>query len=207
MFGTQATATAPEWLQYVAAFAPLSTLAAAVIAGWIAWRTLAQRREADRRDQWWQRTQWAIDLAMERDFSRSVVGLITLKHLAESDLCTAEDYEMLDKIGGAKIDALTLSEESAEREAQWEAADRTPGTRPPSLPGPSGKAPPGTAPSGTGPSQPGPSERTPSARARLIPVHLDSRSERVFATSTGMAKALKEADRLVSFAASRRSRR
>jgi hypothetical protein len=204
MFGTQATANAPEWLQYVAAFAPLSTLAAAVIAGWIAWRTLAQRREADRRDQWWQRTQWAIDLAMDRDFSRSVVGLVTLKHLAESDLCTAEDYEMLDKIGGAKIDALTLSdltlsEESAEKEAQ---PDHTPGTRPPSLPGPSAKAPSGTGPSGTGPS-----ERTPSAQARLIPVHLGSRNERVFATSAGMAKALEEADRLVSFAASRRARR
>ncbi|MFJ5698583.1 hypothetical protein [Arthrobacter sp. NPDC093139] len=123
MLGTQAAviapeATGPEWLAYVVAFAPLSTLAAAVIAGWIAWRTLAQRREADRRDQWWQRTQWAIDLAMDPDFSRAVVGLITLRHLAGSDLCTAEDYEMLDKIGGAKIDALTLSEESAEREMQ-----------------------------------------------------------------------------------------
>lgn len=187
MLGTQATATAPEWLQYVAAFAPLSTLAAAVIAGWIAWRTLAQRREADRRDQWWQRTQWAIDLAMDRNFSRSIVGLVTLKHLAESDLCTSEDYEMLDKIGGAKIDALTLSEESAERETRQEARDRPAETQPPS--------------------PPGPSERIPSARARLIPVHLSSRGERAFATSAGMAKALEEADRLVSFAASRRSRR
>jgi hypothetical protein len=190
MLGTQAAAvtpdgTGPEWLQYVAAFAPLSTLLAALIAGWIAWRTLTQRREADRRDQWWQRTQWAIGLAMDPDFSRAVVGLIALKHLAASDLCTAEDYEMLDKIGGAKIDALTLSEESAERR-------RPPGR---AVPGEAGQD--GTGQAGAG--------QVPSARADLIPVDLKSRDERVFAGSPEMAKALEEADRLVSFAAARRS--
>lgn len=190
MLGTQAAAvtpegTAPEWLQYVAAFAPLSTLLAAVIAGWIAWRTLTQRREADRRDQWWQRTQWAIGLAMEPDFSRAVVGLIALKHLAGSDLCTAEDYEMLDKIGGAKIDALTLSEESAERR------------EPPGQERYGGAGHGGTGYGGAG--------QVPSARAGLIPVDLKSRGKRVFAGSPEMAKALEEADRLVSFASSRRS--
>ncbi|MFJ5693681.1 hypothetical protein ACIP9X_07490 [Arthrobacter sp. NPDC093125] len=190
MLGTQTTAVTqagagPEWLQYVAAFAPLSALLAAVIAGWIAWRTLAQRREADRRDQWWQRTQWAIGLAMDPDFSRAVVGLIALKHLAGSDLCTAEDYEMLDKIGGAKIDALTLSEESAERR-------RLPGQ--PGHGGPVRDEP-----------RPGGARQVPSARADLIPVDLKSRGERVFAGSPEMAKALEEADRLVSFAAARRS--
>jgi hypothetical protein len=182
MLGTQAAAADPGWLEYVAAFAPLSTLVAAIIAGWIAWRTLAQRREADRRDQWWQRTQWAIDLAMDPDFSRAVVGLITLKHLAASDLCTEEDYQMLDKIGGAKIDALTLSEASADRE---------PGAAPGHTPWPS-----------THPPQPG-----PAARADVIPVQLESRGERVFATSAGMAKVLTEADRLVSFVGSRHAGR
>jgi hypothetical protein len=182
MFGTQAAAADPGWLEYVAAFAPLSTLVAAIIAGWIAWRTLAQRREADRRDQWWQRTQWAIDLAMDPNFSRAVVGLITLKHLAASDLCTDEDYQMLDKIGGAKIDALTLSEASADRE---------PGAAPGHTPWPSAHPP-----------QPG-----PAARADAIPVQLESRGERVFATSAAMAKALTEADRLVSFVGSRRGGR
>lgn len=183
MLGTQAAAAGPEWLQYVAAFAPLSTLAAAVIAGWIAWRTLAQRREADRRDQWWQRTQWAIDLAMERDFSRAVVGLITLRHLADSDLCTAEDYEMLDKIGGAKIDALTLSEESAGRPT---------GAPAPTQPAPAEQGIPGKVP---------PGHR--SVRGDLVPVDLESRGERVFAASPEMAKALAAADRLVSFTAAR----
>lgn len=190
MLATQAAAVTPagagpEWLQYVAAFAPLSTLLAAVIAGWIAWRTLAQRREADRRDQWWQRTQWAIGLAMDPDFSRAVVGLVALRHLAGSDLCTAEDYEMLDKIGGAKIDALTLSEESAERR---------------SVPHE-----PGHSPAAAEEGRHGRAGQAPSARAHLVPVDLKSRGERAFAGSPEMARALEEADRLVSFAAGRRS--
>lgn len=184
MLGTQAVAADPDWLRYTAAFAPLL---AAVIAGWIAWRTLAQRRLADRRDQWWKRTQWAIDLAMDRDFSRALVGLVALKHLAASDLCTDEDYELLDKIGGAKIDALTLSEASARRPApEPQLPDHTtagPGS-------PQTAVPPGGE-----------------ARATAIPVTLESRGGRVLAASAGMAKVLTEADRLVSFVASRRSGR
>ncbi|MDQ0620318.1 hypothetical protein [Arthrobacter globiformis] len=185
MLGTQAVAADPDWLRYAAAFAPLL---AAVIAGWIAWRALAQRREADRRDQWWKRTQWAIDLAMDRDFSRAIVGLVALKHLAASDLCSDEDYEMLDKIGGAKIDALTLSEESARREAV---------------------KPPPTEPQRPEPQPPHHETAVPpgAGRTTVIPVTLESRGERVLATSAGMAKVLAEADRLVSFVASRRSGR
>jgi hypothetical protein len=191
MLGTQAVAADPDWLRYAVAFAPLL---AAIIAAWIAWRTLAQRREADRRDQWWKRTQWAIDLAMDRDFSRAVVGLVALKHLAASDLCTEEDYELLDKIGGAKIDALTLSEESARREgtekhlSNHEAPDRE--AAEPQPPHRETAVPPRTA-----------------ERARVIPVTLESRDEQILADSAGMAKVLVEADRLISFVAARRSGR
>jgi hypothetical protein len=185
MLGTQAVAADPDWLRYAAAFAPLL---AAVIAAWIAWRTLAQRRQADRRDQWWKRTQWAIDLAMDRDFSRAVVGLVALKHLAASDLCTDEDYEMLDKIGGAKIDALTLSEESAGRTASKpQATESRPAHHEAAAPRP--------------PQQAAAGSPEAAARTTVIPVALESRGERVLATSAGMAKVLTEADRLVSFVA------
>ena len=189
MLGTQAVAADPDWLRYAVAFAPLL---AAIIAAWIAWRTLAQRREADRRDQWWKRTQWAIDLAMDRDFSRAIVGLVALKHLAASDLCTDEDYEMLDKIGGAKIDALTLSEESARREASKPQPTESPPAHHEAAAARAREhgtaAPPGAA-----------------ARTTVIPVALESRGEQVLATSAGMAKVLTEADRLVSFVASLRT--
>jgi hypothetical protein len=191
MLGTQAVAADPDWLRYAVAFAPLL---AAVIAALIAWRTLAQRREADRRDQWWKRTQWAIDLAMEPDFSRAVVGLVALKHLAASDLCTDEDYELLDKIGGAKIDALTLSEESARRQgaekhlSNHEAPDRE--AAEPQPPHRETAVPPRTA-----------------GRPSVIPVTLESRDEQILADSAGMAKVLVQADSLVSFVAARRSGR
>ena len=183
MLGTQAVAADPDWLRYAAAFAPLL---AALIAGWIAWRTLAQRREADRRDQWWKRTQWAIGLAMDPDFSRAVVGLVALKHLAASDLCTGEDYELLDKIGGAKIDALTLAEESARRAGTEPQLPRHQ-TAEPEVP--QSAVPPVTT-----------------ARPTAIPVTLESRGERVLASTAGMARVLTEADRLVSFVGSQRSR-
>jgi hypothetical protein len=183
MLGTQAMAADPDWLRYAAAFAPLL---AALIAGWIAWRTLAQRREADRRDQWWKRTQWAIGLAMDPDFSRAVVGLVALRHLAASDLCTGEDYELLDKIGGAKIDALTLSRESARRKAPE-----------PHVPGHQAAGP-------EVPQAPGPPVTT--ARPTAIPVTLKSRGEHVLASSAGSAKVMAEADRLVSFVVSQRGR-
>ena len=182
MLGTQAMAADPDLLRYGAAFAPLL---AAVIAGWIAWRTLAQRREADRRDQWWKRTQWAIGLAMDPDFSRAIVGLVALKHLAASDLCTDEDYELLDKIGGAKIDALTLAGESARR--------RAPEPRHPDHKTAEPEAPQTAMP--------------PAAGGTAVPVMLESRGERVLAGSAGMAKTLAAADRLVSFVQSQHGRK
>lgn len=126
---------------------------------------------------------------MDRDFSRAVVGLVALKHLAASDLCTDEDFELLDKISGAKIDALTLSEESARREAQHSdhEAPAQEAARPPER---ETAVPPHAA-----------------ERATVIAVTLESRGERVLADSAGTAKVLVEADRLVSFVASRRSGR
>lgn len=91
---------------------------------------------------------------------------------------------MLDKIGGAKIDALTLSEESARREAA------KPQPTEPQPPHHETAVPPGTA-----------------ARTTVIPVTLESRGKQVLVTSAGMAKVLADADRLVSFVASRRSGR
>ena len=123
---------------------------------------------------------------MDRDFSRAVVGLITLKHLAASDLCTAEDYQMLDKIGGAKIDALTLFEES-EAPVHRRSDAQQPGH-------PLGRGFQATVP-------PGPARCSSAVTSSLF--DLESRGERVFAASAGMAKALTEADRLVSFVATR----
>ncbi len=92
-----ATATEiPGWLQYVSAAAPLAILVGAVIAGTIGLVTLIERTRADRRDQFWQRLQWAIDAAIcTSDRIRQRTGLIVLARLGVSDLCRDEDADLL----------------------------------------------------------------------------------------------------------------
>ncbi len=92
-----ATATEiPGWLQYISAAAPLAILVGAFIAGAIALVTLVERTRADRRGQFWQRLQWAIDAATcTNDRIRQRTGLIVLARLGISDLCRDEDADLL----------------------------------------------------------------------------------------------------------------
>ncbi|MDJ0354533.1 hypothetical protein [Paenarthrobacter sp. PH39-S1] len=86
----------PGWLQYISAAAPLAILVGAVIAGAIGLVTLVERTRADRRDQFWQRLQWAIDAAIcTNDRIRQRTGLIVLARLGVSDLCRDEDADLL----------------------------------------------------------------------------------------------------------------
>jgi hypothetical protein len=62
-----------------------------------------QRSRADRRDPWWKRAQWALDLAPAEDTSRRRVGLAVLVHLAKSRLARTDETEM---IAAAWVDEL-----------------------------------------------------------------------------------------------------
>ena len=90
---------------------PLAVLAAALLAFYINWRTLkqrtapdktaleqrrdadanalAQKTAADSRAEWWRRTQWALDRALDEDEGTKALGLATLEVLAHSDLARA----------------------------------------------------------------------------------------------------------------------
>ena len=107
-----------EWWQVVAAFGPLAVLLAAAIGAVISWRTLRQRTIADRealdqrrsadanaleqktdadsRAEWWRRTQWALDRALDDDADVKALGLATLDVLARSKLARTEELELLD---------------------------------------------------------------------------------------------------------------
>ncbi|MCU1565549.1 MAG: hypothetical protein JWQ56_486 [Pseudarthrobacter sp.] len=75
-----------------AALAPLATLGVVLVA----YLTYRQRSQADRRDQWWKRAQWAIDSALnEADPPRRLAGLKVLVQLIGSDLATAEDADLM----------------------------------------------------------------------------------------------------------------
>ena len=57
--------------------------------------TVRQRHRADRKDQWWKRTQWALDLLLEGgrgDDSQDAV-LLGLQVLSQQALATAADAE------------------------------------------------------------------------------------------------------------------
>jgi hypothetical protein len=60
--------------------------------------TVRQRREADRRDQWWKRAQWALDLVMSpsESQSRAAVGFAVLERLASSELARREELLVLE---------------------------------------------------------------------------------------------------------------
>ncbi|MDQ0673110.1 hypothetical protein QFZ36_000671 [Pseudarthrobacter siccitolerans] len=107
-----------EWWAILAGLGPLAVLIAAVLAFYINWRTLKQRTAADKtalnqkreadaqaltqktaadsRAEWWRRTQWALDRALDGDEGTKALGLATLEVLARSELARDEELELFD---------------------------------------------------------------------------------------------------------------
>lgn len=107
-----------DWWVILAGLGPLAVLIAALLAFYINWRTLKQRTaadktaleqkreadaqallqktEADSRAEWWRRTQWALDRALDGDEGTKALGLATLEVLARSELARNEELELFD---------------------------------------------------------------------------------------------------------------
>ncbi|KNH16592.1 hypothetical protein ACU18_13175 [Arthrobacter sp. ZBG10] len=107
-----------DWWVVLAGLGPLAVLVAALLAFYINWRTLKQRTAADRtaleqkreadaqalrqkteadsRAEWWRRTQWALDRALDDDQGTKALGLATLDVLARSELAREEELELFD---------------------------------------------------------------------------------------------------------------
>ncbi|MEW1919980.1 hypothetical protein [Pseudarthrobacter oxydans] len=107
-----------DWWVILAGLGPLAVLIAALLAFYINWRTLKQRTaadataleqkreadahallqktEADSREEWWRRTQWALDRALDQDEGTKALGLATLEVLARSELARNEELELFD---------------------------------------------------------------------------------------------------------------
>ena len=49
----------------------------------MAWRTLRQKAVADDRAEWWKRTQWALDRALDEDGDSKALGLAALEGYTE----------------------------------------------------------------------------------------------------------------------------
>ncbi|MDE8586550.1 MULTISPECIES: hypothetical protein [Micrococcaceae] len=107
-----------DWWVILAGLGPLAVLIAALLAFYINWRTLKQRTAADKtaleqkreadanalqqktesdsRAEWWRRTQWALDRALDPDEGTKALGLATLEVLARSELARNEELELFD---------------------------------------------------------------------------------------------------------------
>ncbi|WP_461162913.1 hypothetical protein [Arthrobacter sp. R4-81] len=96
-----------QWWEIVAALGPLAILFAAVAAAVIGLLTLrqkaqadafalAQKSDADSRSEWWRRTQWAMDRALDSDADVKALGLSALSVLSQSELARDEELRLLD---------------------------------------------------------------------------------------------------------------
>jgi hypothetical protein len=95
---------APDAWDVLASLGPLAILLAALIAAFIGWRSMQTQAEANRRAQWWERAEWALDASMSSSIDRKVVGLGVLALLSESSLAGEEEARILQV---ASSDSLT----------------------------------------------------------------------------------------------------
>ncbi|WP_334170878.1 hypothetical protein [Sinomonas sp.] len=91
----QAAAAAPQWWEIISAFAPVGTFAAAVVAAVIGLRTIRQRSYADRRAEFWRRTEWALEASVHPDPQMQTMATMVLASLAKSDLIASDEELML----------------------------------------------------------------------------------------------------------------
>ena len=82
--------------------APQATLitGAAVLA--IGGGTVWQKFRNDKRDQWWKRAQWAIDMALDQDNLRQATGFAAITHLANRSEATRGDRQLLWEVVSAQ---------------------------------------------------------------------------------------------------------
>lgn len=92
-------------LQVVAQLGPIATGSAALVALAVGLATVVQRARVDRREQWWARTQWALDARTDADPRRAAAGEAALSYLSTSDLAGLDEVRLLAAIDGATVDS------------------------------------------------------------------------------------------------------
>lgn len=60
--------------------------------------TVRQRYRADRKEQWWVRTQWGLDLVVSGDEDKLVLGLEVLAQQAVAHVADREDAAFIDQV-------------------------------------------------------------------------------------------------------------
>lgn len=94
----QQPATWHPTLDELAKLGPIATAIAATVALIVGVGTVWQKKNADRRDQWWKRTEWALDWALgdgSDDESRSMAGWAAVEYQGRSKLAGDEEQAFL----------------------------------------------------------------------------------------------------------------
>lgn len=78
------------------------TLLAALLASFLTWRNGSdatdQRENQARREEWWRRFQYAMELALDQDPQRSAIGNRILEALVNSDLAGNDELDAVDAV-------------------------------------------------------------------------------------------------------------
>jgi len=82
-------------IEIIASLGPIATAIAAIVALSIGVITIRQRAWADRRDHWWKRAKWALELSMGGDPIAQQIGLNALEYLGKSELTKYDEAMML----------------------------------------------------------------------------------------------------------------
>jgi len=72
----------------------------------------AERYRADRKDQWWKRTQWAFELLLTSDGDREVLGLMVLEQQAAAKAADEEDSAFIAEVVQPVVDAYMQTDDT-----------------------------------------------------------------------------------------------
>jgi hypothetical protein len=100
--------TLNQALQVISSLGPIATATAAIVALVVGTITIHQRTWADRREHWWKRAQWSLELVMSNDPLEQRVGVNALNYLSKSELTKQDEALML----SAAIDAFMEEKDS-----------------------------------------------------------------------------------------------
>jgi hypothetical protein len=91
----------------------------AVLVAAVAGSALWQRHRADRKEQWWTRTQWALELLLSGEEEATVLGLNVVRQQVRAKVADREDAAFIVEVLTPKVDSYQ-GEEHTEDEARSE---------------------------------------------------------------------------------------
>ncbi|MCL1801669.1 MAG: hypothetical protein FWG25_09975 [Promicromonosporaceae bacterium] len=95
-------------METAALFGQIATGIAAIAGLILAIVTIVERARADRREHWWKRAQWALDLTLSENLDKQSMGLRALTYLGKSKLTRKDEAQLI----GAAWEALLDTDEA-----------------------------------------------------------------------------------------------